>query len=120
MLPAYLTHVDLHVNGLAHAPGHTAAQERLALQIDAALTKDRAQLEAIRQDALRLVKMNTVQLTSREALTRLNDMVMHATTAYTGTLDPATGATTDGIVWIASSLQGLATITLTTVSEKQG
>jgi hypothetical protein len=117
-LPAYLTHVDLHLNGLANSPGHTDAQKQLAFQIDTALKKDMSFLQAVRQDAAKLVKMDAGQLKSNDALTLLNDMVTNATKAYTGQLDPTTGGNVDGIVWIHSKLQGLATIPVTRAADE--
>jgi hypothetical protein len=117
-LPAYLTHVDLHLNGLANSPGHTEAQRQLAFQIDTALKKDMSFLQAVRQDAVKLVKMDDGQLKSNEALSLLNDMVINATNAYTGQLDPKTGGNINGIVWVHSKLQGLATMPVTTPPDK--
>jgi hypothetical protein len=113
-LEAYLTHVDVHLQGLIFAPGHTQAQQQLATRIDNALKIDAALFQKVRQDAVKLAKMNATQLTGNEALSLLNDMVTNATAAYTGQFDPATGGNINGIVWIHNELQGLATMTVTT------
>jgi hypothetical protein len=113
-LPAYLTHVDVHLQGLIFAPGHLQAQQQLATKIDNALKIDASLFQKVRQDAAKLVKMDAAQLKSNEALSLLNDMVTNATTAYAGQFDPTTGGNINGIVWIHNELQGLATMTVTT------
>ena len=60
--------------------------------------------------------MNEMQLKSDMALSLLNDMVTNANTAYTGHFDPTIGGTINGIVWIQSELQEVATMTVTTAS----
>jgi len=114
LLKAYLTHVDVHLQGLIDAPGHTQAQQQLAARIDQALKLDTSLFQKVRQDAVKLVRMNAAQLKSNEASSLLNDMVTKATSAYTGQFDPTTGGNIDGIVWIHNELQGIATITVTT------
>lgn len=114
VLPAYLTHVDLHLQGLIHAPEHTQAQQALAIKLDNALKMDTVLLQHVRQDAVKLVKMTKAQLQSQEALFLLNDLVTHANAAYSGQFDPTIGGTINGIVWIHNELQGVATIPITT------
>jgi hypothetical protein len=114
LLKAYLTHVDVHLQGLIDAPGHTQAQQQLASKIDQALKLDTSLFQKVRQDAVKLVRMNAAQLQSNEASSLLNDMVTNATKAYAGQFDPTTGGNIDGIVWIHNELQGIATITVTT------
>jgi hypothetical protein len=113
VLPAYLTHVDLHLHGLINAPGHTEAQRQLANKIDVALKLVTALLQKVHRDAAKLVKMNDTQLKSNETLTLLNDMVTNATSAYAGQFDPTTGGNINGVVLIYSELQGLATMPVT-------
>jgi TIR domain len=108
VLPAYLTHVDLHLKGVINAPGHSQAQRQLAIKVDNALKTDTSLFQKVRQDAVQLVKMSATQLKSKEALTLLNDMVTTANSAYTGQFDPTSGGTSNGIVWIHNALQGLA------------
>lgn len=113
VLPGYLTHVDIHLHGLAGAPGHTQTQQDLAIKLDNALKTDTSLYQKIRQDAMKLVKMNATQLRSNDALSLLNDMVTMANLAYTGQFDPTTGGNTNGIAWIHSELQGIATMPVT-------
>src|SRR5579883_1007212 len=118
LLPGYLTHVDIHLHGLVNAPGHTQAQKDLAIKLDNALKTDTSLFQKIRQDAMKLVKMNATQLRSNDALSLLNDMVTTANLAYTGQLDPTTGGNVNGIAWIHSELQGIATMPVTLLPQK--
>lgn len=113
VLPGYLAHVDIHLHGLVNAPGHTQAQKDLAIKLDNALETDTSLYQKIRQDAIKLVKMNAAQLKSNEALSLLDDLVTKANLAYTGQFDPATGGNINGIAWIQSELQGIATMPVT-------
>ncbi|GAC1350645.1 MAG: hypothetical protein NVSMB27_35100 [Ktedonobacteraceae bacterium] len=114
LLPAYLTHVDIHLRGLIQAPGHTQAQQQLAIKIDTALKQDTVLFQKVHQDAVALVHMDAPHLQSNAALALLNDMVINANTAYTGQFDATTGSTSNGIVWIHDELQGVATLPITT------
>jgi len=114
VLPGYLTHVDIHLQGVMNAPGHTPAQRQLAIRIDPILKQVTTLMQKIHQDAVTLVKMDETQLQSQDALTLLNDMVTNATSAYVVQFDPATGGNINGVTWIHNELQGLATIPVTT------
>jgi hypothetical protein len=114
VVPGFLTHVDIHLQGLISAPGHTQAQRELAIKIDTALKEDTSLLQRVHEDAVKLVRMNDAQLESNEALSLLDDMVTNANTAYTGQFDPATGGNINGIAWVHNELQGLATMPVTT------
>jgi hypothetical protein len=98
VLPAYLTHVDIHLQGLINAPGHNQAQRQLAIKIDKALKMDTSLFQHVRQDAVKRVKMSGAQLKSNAALSLLNDMVTNANAAYTGQFDPTIGGNLNGIV----------------------
>lgn len=117
LLPGYLAHVDIHLQGLANAPGHTQAQQALALKLDRALKIDTSLFQKIRQDAIKLVTMDSTQLTSNQALSLLDDMVTNANEAYAGQLDPTTGGNINGIAWIHDELQGIATVPVTTLKK---
>ncbi|GHO48341.1 hypothetical protein [Ktedonospora formicarum] len=105
-LPSYLTHVDLHLQGLANAPGHTDAQRQLAIHIDQVTAPVRGYMQRIRNDAQLLVSMNQVARDQR-ALDLINDMVTNATLAYAGQ-PTSSGENTGGVLWIHNKLQGLA------------
>jgi hypothetical protein len=116
VLPAYLTHIDVHLQGLINAPGHSQAQMQLAARIDNALRIDASLLQKVRQDAINLVRMSDAQLRSNNALSLLNDMVTNANAAYTGQFDSTIGGNINGIVWIHNELQGIATISVVAAS----
>jgi hypothetical protein len=115
--PGYLAHVDIHLQGLANSPGHTAGQRQLAIQIDHALNDVTNSMRNISKDAVQLVKMSTAELQQQHALDLINDMVTNANTAYVGQPDPATGENTGGVIFIHNKLQGLATMPITTPSK---
>jgi len=46
------------------------------------------------------------------ALSLLDDMVLQASNAYTGSTDPSTGQLKQGVVWIHQQLQSMATISI--------
>lgn len=72
-LPAYLTHVGIHVLGVMNAPGHSAEQQRIAIAVEDALNQIRVQLQQVHQDAVILAKMDETQLRSASALLLLNN-----------------------------------------------
>jgi hypothetical protein len=111
--PGILTHVAIHLSGLANAPGHTLAQQHLALQIDQAITIVTALMQNMRKDVVHVLKMDAVHIQQLPALTLLNDIVINATAAYTGQIDAKTGENTGGVLWICQRIQGLAVIPIT-------
>ena len=113
--PGYLYHIGLHLQGLISSPGATAEQKHLAVQIDTALSKVRALLEKMRQDAKQLVFMTDAQLLQPKAFTLLDDMVKQAQDAFVGQLDPTTGEIQNGITQIHYAIQRLATLEVTII-----
>ena len=118
-LPAYLTHIDVHLMGIVNAPGHTEEQKQRAITIEQALKQVTSLMQTLHQDALTLVRMDGTQLRSHAALTLLDEMVSTAITAYAGQADPLTNENTNGIIWIHQELQLLATMPVTAVSTTQ-
>jgi hypothetical protein len=112
-LPAYLTHIDIHLQGLMNAPSHSQAQRQLAMKIDNALKTDTSLLQNVHKDAVQLAGMSDTQLKSKEALSLLDDMVTNANVAYTGQFDPAIGGNINGTVWIHNELQRVAIMPVT-------
>jgi hypothetical protein len=106
----YLTHVDTHLRGLTGAPGHTAEQRQLAVQIDAAINTIKTQMQQIRQDTVQLVKMNETQLGQQDALSKLNEITSLAKQAQGGQFDRDTNGITGGVIWIDHQIQRLADI----------
>jgi hypothetical protein len=63
----------------------------------------------VHQDAKLLVQMTAAQLLQPSSLSILNDLVMQAQNAYAGQLDPSTGASEGGAVWIYGNIERLVT-----------
>jgi hypothetical protein len=109
----YLAHVDVHLIGLSHSPGVTPEQKRLAIQIDTAINTVTSLMQKVHQDAVQLAAMSDAALQGPAALSLLDDLVTHASDAYIGHFDPATGQVQGGVAWIHHQLQILATIEVT-------
>lgn len=117
--PAYLEHVDLHLQGLAGAPGHTAAQQQLALLVDKVTTRMETDLRQVRTDASALVKINVTQLKQAKNLALLDEMARLSLEVTSGWFDPQTGENIGGVLWIMERLQQLATIPITSVQQSE-
>jgi hypothetical protein len=115
--PSYLTHILHHLNGLINAPGATLEQRQAAAQIINALSNVQQWFNQLRGDARQFVGMSDAQLAQPAAFSLLNDMVDLTNAAYTGQSDPATGTMLQGVIWIHSQIQALATITVYQYSE---
>jgi hypothetical protein len=111
---SYVSHVRLHLIGIVNAPGHTEQQKQLASKIDTALTQVETALMQVRKDAVQLAKMSAQQLKSQDALALLNDMQINASSAYIGN-----GVDQSGVVWIHNTLQQLAQMNITTLTQNQ-
>jgi hypothetical protein len=110
---SYIGSIVYHLNGLLDAPGSTPGERASVSQIIPALNNVQNWLEKLRADAKQIVTMTNAQLGQPEALSLLNDMVDQANHAYTGQIDPVTGAVREGVAWIHEHLQSLATFTVT-------
>lgn len=108
--PGYLAHVDLHVAGLASAPGHTSEQQQVAIAVDHVIARMSDDLMRVRRDAAQLVQLSDVQLGQPDTLTVLNEMAALTTEVKGGWLDPKTNEDIGGVLWISAQLQQLASI----------
>lgn len=108
--PGYIAHILRHLNGLINAPGSTQATRQVAAQIIDALSNVQQWLQKLRNDARQLVSMTNAQLLQPAALALLNDMVQQANNAYSGQIDPVSGAVHQGVSWIHAQAQSLATM----------
>ena len=113
-IPAYLDHIVTHLNGLLQAsnPGGTPNEQlkkNVAAIIDA-LSNVRLNFTKVRQDAQQLLKMSDAQLRQPQTLSLLNDMIANTNAAYIGQPDPNTGEMYQGVTWIHSQIQSLATL----------
>jgi serine/threonine protein kinase len=111
--PGYLEHVDMHLAGLADAPGHTDEQRQLAIQVDSVITRMIKDLTTVHKDAVQLVQRNNDQLRQQDSLTLLNEMATLTREVNSGWFDTATHENVGGAVWLSARLQQLATISLT-------
>jgi hypothetical protein len=108
----YLSHVDIHLMGLANSPGHTREQQQLALLIDQVINKMQQDLQRVRTDATQLAKRSVQQLRQLDNQAMLDEMVRLTIEAVSGWFDSQTGDDIGGVVWINARLQQLATIAL--------
>jgi hypothetical protein len=107
--PGYVYLIGLHLNGAVLSPQATPDQRTLAGQIDAAMNKLKDVFGQVHQDAKLLVQMTDRQLLQSSSLSILNDLVMQAQNGYAGQLDPTTGASQGGAIWIYGNLERLVT-----------
>lgn len=108
--PSYIAHILHHLNGLLNAPGSTLATRQQAAQIIDALSNTLQWLQKLRSDARRFVSLTNAQLMQPAALVLLNDMVQQANYAYSGQIDPVSGAMHQGVIWIHAQAQALAAL----------
>lgn len=112
--PSYIDQMAFHLNGLMNAPGSPASVRSSASQILPALSNVTTWLQNLRSDDKKLLAMNNTRLGQSAALSLLDDMVVQASSAYTGSADPTTGHFKQGVVWIHQQLQNIATINVNT------
>ncbi len=111
--PGYIDHVQLHLNGVVHAPDATPQMRELATRIINALSNAKQWLTQVRILARQLVNMDAVQLSQPATLTLLDSLVSFTTNAYIGKLNPTTNQVIPGIVQVHYDIQRLATLTIT-------
>jgi hypothetical protein len=113
---SYVTHITRHLNGLLQSGQTTPALRTQVGDIMTALGNVQFWLAQVRQDALHIMKMNDQQLLQPDTLTIINDMIDNATYAYAGQVDPNTGQMHQGVSWIHTNMQELATLNIGTVN----
>jgi serine/threonine protein kinase len=109
----FVRHIGAHLQGVTGAPGATRATQITASQIDKAINQVKAWLDNVRADAIKLINTPNSQLVQTSSLNTLGDLATQARYAYTGHIDPTTGAYTGGVTWIYDSIQRLASIDVT-------
>jgi hypothetical protein len=112
MPPGYLEHVALHLQGLAGSPGHTSAQQHLAVLVYRVIERMEADLVRVRADASTVVRMTLSQMRQPATLAILDEMAQLTTQVASGWFDPASGEDIGGSLWILARLQSLASISL--------
>ncbi len=111
--PGYLTHIELHLNGVLASPGSTQFQRNLAIQINTALNNLNVWLMQARHDATQLLAMSDAQLGQSSTQTIITDLVTITTDAYQGGVNPTTHAHEDGDAQLAVQIQRLANFSVT-------
>jgi hypothetical protein len=111
--PGYTQHVALHLNGVVQAPDASAQMRLLATQIISALNNAKMWLGQVRTYAKQLVTMDAAQLAQPSTVSLLDNMLLYATYAYIGQLDPKSDQVLSGVLQIHYDIAKLATFTLT-------
>jgi hypothetical protein len=112
--PSYMDQIVYHLNGLINAPGSPASVRNTAAALLPAMSNVTTWLQNLRGDDKRLLAMTSRQMGQPAALSLLDDMVLQASNAYTGSTDASTGQVKQGVVWIHQQLQSLAAINIST------
>jgi len=105
--PGYVYLISEHMSGAIESPQTTPDQKSLAVKINNALDAEINILSQARQNAKQLLAMNNAQLLQPAALSILNDLAAQAQNAYTGQINPTTGQSEGGALWIYNNLQRL-------------
>jgi hypothetical protein len=111
---SYPTHISRHLNGLLQSGSTTPTLRQQVADITTAMGNVQFWLEQVRQDALHIMKMSDQQLLQPGTLTTINDMIDNATYAYAGQVDPNTGQMHQGVSWLHTHMQDLATMNIST------
>jgi serine/threonine protein kinase len=107
--PGYVYLISEHMEGAIQSPQTTPEQRKLAISINAGIDAVRRLFEQVQQECKQLLDMNNAQLFQTSSLSLLNNLATQLQEAYTGQLDPATGQSNGGALWIYGNLQRLAT-----------
>ncbi|GCE10542.1 hypothetical protein [Tengunoibacter tsumagoiensis] len=102
----YVNYLGVHLNGLINTPGTTNDERKQVFQINSALSQTEAQLNTIRQDAIKLANRTDDSNT-------LNDLYANSMNMYYGAFDPVSGNRQGGAIWIYDHIQHLALFTVT-------
>jgi len=111
--PGYLDHVPLHLNGVVKAPDATSQMRQLATRVIDSLANSAKWLKEARMYARQLALMNNNQLSQREAITMIDNLVTDVTYAYIGQLNPKTNTVVPGVLQVHYDVQQLATLIIT-------
>ncbi len=108
--PAYVENVEANVEKLMMSSGYTKTQQPFARVATTAIHRMLFDLEQVHKDAMELVNVKTDQLRQPGNLALLNEMANLTTEVKSGWFDPQTGENVGGVLWLAASLQQLATV----------
>jgi len=98
--PGYVYLISEHMAGATQSPQTTPDQRKLAVQINSRLDEEKGLFEQAQHDAK--------QVLGAQALTLLDDLATQVQNAYSGQLDPSTGQSEGGALWMYGNLQHLA------------
>ncbi len=106
--PGYVYLISEHMAGAIQSPQTTSDQRKLAVQINSHLDEEKGLFEQVQHDAKQVLRMSDTQILGAQALTLLDDLATQAQNAYSGQLDPSTGQSKGGALWVYGNLQRLA------------
>jgi serine/threonine protein kinase len=106
--PGYVYLISEHMAGAIQSPQTTPDQRKLAVQINSRLDEEKGLFEQVQHDATQVLRMSDTQVLGAQALTLLDDLATQAQNAYSGQLDPSTGQSEGGALWIYGNMQRLA------------
>src|SRR5258708_36696389 len=96
------------MTGLLDAPGPPASVRSTAAALLPAMSNVTTWLQNLRSDDKQLLAMTDTQLQQPAALSLLDDMVLQASNAYTGSTDPSTVQLMQGVFCLHQQLQSMA------------
>lgn len=112
--PDFLNHVIFHLNSIAQFPGAASDLRQRVGQIVTATGSEHTWLEAVKKDAITLLKDQ--QLNQSSTLATFNDLANNAEFAFLGQVDPLTGQLQhEGVQQLYNDMQHLAIFQLTKV-----
>jgi hypothetical protein len=107
--PGYLKEIGNHLRELVTVPGVTPGQRALAIRINEELNNVQFWLQAVHDDATKLIQMTSQQLLAPATIPLLDSLFTQANTAFVGQTDSNTGQVKAGVVQIHYDIQRLAT-----------
>jgi hypothetical protein len=110
--PGYLKHIGTHLRDIVVEPGVTPEQKQLAIEISQGINNVQGWMEAVHNDAAKLLQMDRNQLQQPEALLLYNDLFNQANNAFAGQTDPNTNQIKAGVAQIHYNIQRLASFNI--------
>ena len=107
--PDYLSHISHHLNGLLEANPTPATRQKITALITALGNVNQC-LKQVRHDAQQLMQMSDEQMRQDSTLAVINDMIANMDNAYGGQPDPSTNTVREGVNWIHTQMQFLASL----------
>jgi hypothetical protein len=108
--PSYLQHIDTHLNGLLTSGQATPGVHQQIASMITAMNNTESWFQQVHSDARALLRMSNAQMQQKSTLGILNDMISNANYALTGQLDVSTNTMKQGVTWLHTQMQQLATM----------